>query len=184
MPRDITSPSKSSTGGFPYKRSVSGPSSPVKPTTPTKRQSTPTSPSPPAPYTIDFGKHKGTLLSQLDPSYLKWMITNNVYESKNALKTALIEHGFMNEDGSPGRAKPVAGPYRPTEEEAAALEGWVLPAQNETRQFYDELGEEKWISSWDALQYYKVSQALTANVFQPLAWMLIIRFRLIRTSSR
>ena len=150
MPKDATSPIKPNPPSSPYKK----PRSP-----PTK--------DPPTPYTITFGaQHKGQLLSTCKPDWVKWVIKEQVYDSRADLKAALIDHGYMNEDGTPGRAEPVASPSKPkiSAEVAEALEGWVLPRREQTRQFWDVFREQDtWITTKNALEFYKVSLETPAS---------------------
>ena len=57
-----------------------------------------------ASWIFDFGKHNGFCVWDVagsNPEYFKWVVENRAYEGKEELIKALIELGYLNQDGEP-----------------------------------------------------------------------------------
>ena len=50
----------------------------------------------PAAFTLDFGKHRGKLLSEVAPEYISWMIRTGIHKSRPGLFAALRDSGELN----------------------------------------------------------------------------------------
>lgn len=147
MPKDTVSPTKSAAAAAtPYEKPAAEASASAS--TSTSVSSVPT------PFTMNFGKNKGTLLSALDSRGVKWMIREKVYLKRPDLKAALLEHGYMKEDGSYGAAKPTPKPAAPKPARVKGPPpGWVLPDKPDEYSM-DDGGS--WITTYQALKRYRV----------------------------
>ncbi|KAL7411507.1 hypothetical protein BDY24DRAFT_396088 [Mrakia frigida] len=115
-------------------------------------------------YLLTFGKHQNTSLASLPRAYLSFLLKAQAYRNKPDLHQALIDEGFMLEDGSVGPNKPPVTPRKKKvvveEERREKLEGWKLPTEHEelVRNGGAKGGLDDWITAFQAYKKYRVSE--------------------------
>ena len=65
------------------------------------------------PYRLPFGKHKNQTLEEVPPSYRSWLIKDEVYADKPALKAALIAGNYLSPTSNPYTPPSSPKPYPP-----------------------------------------------------------------------
>ena len=103
-------------------------------------------------YILDFGKHEGLRLSEVDDSYIRWMIREGIPEKRSDLKSALLEQGLIAADDTP------ASSQEPLP--------WRAPSIHETTdvRFFDNHRQTPaWISDADASLYFGLKEPLLSQ---------------------
>jgi len=54
-------------------------------------------------FKLDFGKHRGQLVCQVSPQYVRWMVKNGIHTNRPDLHAALSAHGFLGTPSFSGR---------------------------------------------------------------------------------
>jgi len=54
-------------------------------------------------FKLDFGKHRGQLVCQVSPQYVRWMVKNGIHTNRPDLHAALVAHAFLGTPSFSGR---------------------------------------------------------------------------------
>jgi hypothetical protein len=117
------------------------------------------------PYRFNFGMHRGKLLDETPPSYIQWIIRENIAAGRSDLKEALDQYksrAATNSSRASGliEARDALQSNNPSSSAPASARiqaDWIVPRLSHAPSRFRDFGEDLWICNRDTRRYFSLS---------------------------